>query len=239
MLFAFLPFALTVALDAPLAAEPPAAPSQRLVVVTPGWDADAGRALLLEGERVVYGPVSVRVGRSGLGWGLGEHRVAPRPGDPVKREGDGRAPAGRFRVGVRWDRADADGVYCVDDVDSAHYTRIVRLAPGAEPAWTSAEAMTDYRVAIVIAHNAAAERAGGSCIFLHEGVDPTAGCTAFVPPELDALLELLRPGAELVQLPLPAYRALAAPWRLPALARLGLMPDDGPTDDSPTEDPTR
>lgn len=242
MIFALVPLALAVGLDASLAGEPPSAPPQRIVVVTPSWGADAGRAVVLEGERVVFGPVSVRVGRAGLGWGLGEHGGAPEGPDvgPVKREGDGRAPAGRFRIGARWDRADADGVYCVDDVASPHYTRIVRLAPGDEPTWRSAEDMTYYRVAVVVEHNAAAAPAGGSCIFLHDGVDPTAGCTAFVEAELDALLALLRPGAELVQLPAPVYRELAGPWRLPDLARLGLdEPADAPPADSPTEDPAR
>src|SRR5262245_14268846 len=75
---------------------------QLVVVRTAGWNATEGtlsrfvRRGADDAWRRVAGPAPVVVGRSGLGWGRGLH--APQPGGPTKREGDGRAPAGVFRL---------------------------------------------------------------------------------------------------------------------------------------------
>ena len=42
--------------------------------------------------------MAVSLGRTGLAWGLGLHPADPGQG-PVKREGDGKAPAGVFALG--------------------------------------------------------------------------------------------------------------------------------------------
>lgn len=79
------------------------------------------------------------VGKGGLGWGdgavaIGGHATA----DPVKREGDGRSPAGIFGIGSAFGYAAerptgwalpylalTPATECVDDRDSKHYNRIV------------------------------------------------------------------------------------------------------------------
>jgi len=218
-----------VLLAGPLATERPELPEEQLLIVTtPSWDATHGVAVLLEGGEVVAGPTPIRVGRSGLAWGLGEHE-GELPAGPTKREGDGRAPAGIFAIGARWERDGAAGLACVDDPEAADYNRVVPEPRDGDPPWSSAEDMTDYRVAIWVAHNPESVPRGGSCIFLHDvrrGDDgetiPTAGCTAFEPDVLDALSARLRPGARLVQLPAPIYQEVARAWRLPSPARLGL-----------------
>jgi len=196
--------------------------AQTLVVTADGWDASAGRLTLVEGERVVFGPVTAHLGRGGLGWGIGLRRPPARAEGPMKREGDGRSPAGIFTIGERYDRADAADTYCVDDASSSHYNAIVTLEPGDEPTWSSAERMADYRVAVVVTHNPGRVPGRGSCIFLHESARPTAGCTALSRRDLDRLLTLLAPGARVVQLPESSYRALAGPWNLPSPALVGL-----------------
>ncbi|TNF32625.1 MAG: hypothetical protein EP329_09595 [Deltaproteobacteria bacterium] len=213
-----------VALASPSAARPP----QTLVVTADGWDVDRGRLTLIEGDRVIFGPVSVHLGRSGLAWGLGLHRPPARAEGPSKREGDGRSPAGVFTVGARYDRADSADAYCVDDPASDQYNAIVTLPPGARPSWSSAERMRDYRVAVVITHNAGRVAGRGSCIFLHESDRPTAGCTALAREDLDRLLTLLAPGARVVQLPAASYRALVGPWKLPPPTLVGLSSPDDP-----------
>ena len=106
--------ALAALLAAPAACQPPAShPSsdstmrmdgvrQMVLVTTDSWDAvDATlqryeRASAADAWAPVGGPVRAAVGRTGLAWGTGLH---PRTGaGPEKREGDGKAPAGVFRL---------------------------------------------------------------------------------------------------------------------------------------------
>ena len=42
--------------------------------------------------------ITVNIGRNGLAWGIGESGFTPKPSEPIKREGDGRAPAGIFPI---------------------------------------------------------------------------------------------------------------------------------------------
>ncbi len=193
---------------------------QTLVVTTPSWSATHGTAYLVRDGLVRLGPVPVRVGRSGLGWGIGQHDTKrdALPGEPTKREGDGRAPAGIFEATDVVTRPAADGLYCVDDATAPAYNTLVRWQRRDAPPWSSAEDMTDYRVAVVVNHNAARVPGGGSCIFLHDGTHATAGCTAFARPLMDALLaQLDGVRTRVVQLPIGAYHRLREPWGLPDL----------------------
>ena len=220
-----LALSLALSLLAASPGAPPATP-QTLVVTAPGWDADRGQATLVAGDRVLFGPVPVHLGSHGLAWGLGLRRHPGHVDGPEKREGDRRSPAGIFAIGARYDRQNTADVFCVDDTASQQYNAIVRLASGSKPTWNSAEHMRDYRVAVVVEHNAARIPGRGSCIFLHESDRSTAGCTALAPGDLDRLLARLAPGARLVQLPEAAYRELASPWNLPSPALVGLAPHD-------------
>lgn len=179
------------------------------------------------------------VGRTGLAW---DPAVADRdPAEPVKKEGDGRAPAGLFPLsrtmgfaplppaGVTLPyRQIEEGTHCVDDRTSPYYNRIVteRELPGkAEGLWRSSERMWEladlYRLLLVVDYNVREPRPGdGSCIFIHirrTTGQPTAGCTALTENDLNELVKWLRPaaGPALVQLPREAYQRLWREWRLP------------------------
>lgn len=180
----------------------PATTLQLVVVTTPSWSATTGtlqRYTRIEaGWRAEGDAIAVNVGRTGLGWGRGLHDAAvARRGEPQKREGDGRAPAGAFRLTGAFGYADslATGLpyhaaqpssVCVDDPASAFYNRVFDpAATGAVPDWTSRETMRRpdalYRIGAVVAHNgptadsswaglrdgAAPSPGAGSCIFLH------------------------------------------------------------------------
>jgi L,D-peptidoglycan transpeptidase YkuD (ErfK/YbiS/YcfS/YnhG family) len=216
---------------------------QLLVVTTQGWDAtDAQLALHERAEpgapwQLRLGPLPAVVGRAGLAWGIGLH-PDPALGALRKREGDGKAPAGVFRLGETFGAAPLESapsshmpyiqatptLQCVDDPASPLYNRLADIA--ATPrTWASAETMARadglYRHGAVVLHNAAPPEPGcGSCIFLHiwEGAAiPTSGCTAMAATDLTALLNLLdeKLNPLLVQLPMVEYGEWREEWGLP------------------------
>jgi D-alanyl-D-alanine dipeptidase len=223
--------------------------TQVLVVTTPDWNAVEGilQAYERPGARkrwkAVGAPIPVVVGKNGLGWGAGVAADARRRGadDPVKKEGDGRSPAGIFRLGTAFGYAAQEppewkmpyvrltpSVECVDDARSKFYNRVVDRA-AVTPDWSSSEQMLrpdgQYRWGMVVDHNAdPVTEEAGSCIFLHIWLGPgvgTTGCTAMAQEELEGVLSRLDPARRplLVQLPRPQYKKLRRHWKLPTLPR--------------------
>ena len=203
---------------------------QLVLVTTPDWKADHGMLRLYQRAtaRDAWTPAGeaapVMVGRNGLGWGRGLV-PAPKDGGPVKAEGDGRAPAGLFRVGPAFAydpaelaptprmpvrTADTD-LLCVDDTKSTHYNSWVNLSETPVHDWDSCENMrrTDerYRFGLWVDHNTdPAEPGAGSCIFLHVWLTPetnTSGCTAMDQGVIRGLIGRLDPAARPVLLQVP------------------------------------
>ena len=225
------------------------APRQAVVVKTDNWTDHQGNLHFYERSspkddiwRPAGEAIPVVVGRNGLGWGVGVHSAADmdthREAGPEKREGDGRAPAGIFRLSSAFGYA-PPGKYpwirltyheatpalrCVDDAQSRHYNRIVDTSL-IKPDWKSDEEMrrgdAQYRLGIVVDHNANPVIPGrGSCIFIHiwKGSDTgTAGCTAMSQENMERLLRWLDPSASpiLIQLPAATYEQLRPLWGLP------------------------
>jgi hypothetical protein len=221
--------------------------TELLVVTTADWNAVDGKLQRYErthpGEKwhPVGEAITVVVGKNGLGWGSG---VVPmdainvqESGDPIKKEGDGKAPAGIFALSSAFGYAGAEqsgwrmpyisltpSVECVDDPASKFYNRVVdRNSVG--PDWNSSEHMRRpdelYRWGVVVDHNANPTRAGaGSCIFLHiwRGAGQgTVGCTAMPREQLETLLAWLDPARKplLVQMSESRYQILKTKWKLP------------------------
>jgi L,D-peptidoglycan transpeptidase YkuD (ErfK/YbiS/YcfS/YnhG family) len=247
--------ALGALLAAPSACQPGTTPApdtpalrmddvrQMVVVTTAGWD--AVDAVLQRYERASAGdawtavgqPIPAAVGRTGLAWGTGLHPAVER--EPEKREGDGKAPAGVFRLSsafgyappaeagwIRMPYVQSDAsVECVDDSRSRFYNRRVDRDTIPRPDWTSHEEMRRpdelYRWGVWVDHNSDPPRPlGGSCIFLHVWGGPgvaTSGCTAMAESDLREVLAWLDPRARpvLVQLPASAYAGLRGAWALP------------------------
>jgi L,D-peptidoglycan transpeptidase YkuD (ErfK/YbiS/YcfS/YnhG family) len=234
---------------------PPARSTQVIVVTTSDWNAVEGqlrryeRATADEKWRPVGDPISIVVGKNGLGWGVGvivtDDAQVRSTGDPVKREGDGKSPAGVFALGTAFGYAAEPlqglkmpylnltaSIECVDDPGSTHYNRIMDRSVIA-PDWNSSEHMRDagesYRWGVVIDHNSTVtgdanlpKPGGGSCVFLHiwhSHDQGTAGCTAMPQTQLETLLTWLDPARHplLVQLPEPTYERLIDRWKLPKL----------------------
>jgi L,D-peptidoglycan transpeptidase YkuD (ErfK/YbiS/YcfS/YnhG family) len=230
--------------------------TQLIVVTTSDWHAVEGklqkfeRATARDKWHPVGEPFAVVVGEKGLAWGLGlnstEERGIRDASDPMKREGDGTAPAGIFALGMAFGDAPqplsgqklsyqplTSSIECVDDASSEHYNRIVDRST-VTPDWNSSEHMLNvgelYRWGIVVGHNGAAadstspKPGGGSCVFLHiwrSSTQGTAGCTAMPQREIETLLTWLDPkrNPRLVQLPGSEYQRLITRWNLPPLSR--------------------
>ena len=215
---------------------------QLLLVVAEDWN--YSEASLQRFERATFdsdwtpigGPVPVSLGRKGLGWGRGLHGLALGAG-PVKREGDGRAPADVFALGPGFAREPADvgvsrvpllradkSLVCVDDGASPLYNQFAQTS-GGPVAWTSAEDMDradgQYKLGMFVRHNVDPPvPGGGSCIFLHIWLSPgaaTSGCTAMDEANLLALLRWLDAAKSpvLAQLPRTDYQRLRTALRLP------------------------
>jgi zinc D-Ala-D-Ala dipeptidase len=211
--------------------------SQQLIVVTSkNWDAIQGSAQRYERDgstlRKAGGAFAVVVGTHGMAWGKGSFESGA---GPVKREGDGKAPAGVFTLGTAFGFDPAPptklpylaltpSTECVDDSQSTRYNELVEGTAIAKD-WNSSEHMRSedvlYRKGIFIQHNTPATSGAGSCIFFHiwrSPTSPTAGCTAMDTADITRLLGWLDPRQLplLVQMPEAQYEQVRSAWGLPA-----------------------
>jgi len=219
--------------------------TELIVVTTSGWNSSQAtlrrysRSNIRSPWKEIGEPIAVVVGKTGLAWGKGAISVDAQVGkadDPVKKEGDGRAPAGVFYLTKIFGYTAqplpgwkmpyqylSSSVECVDDVKSKFYNRIVDRS-SVTPDWDSSEHMLRqddlYRWGVLVDHNPAPEPGAGSCIFMHiwRGPgQPTVGCTAMPQADLESLIAWLDPARTpmLVQLPIDEYKKLREGWRWP------------------------
>ena len=222
--------------------------TQAVIGMADDWNASHVTLSLVEknaaGQWVrTLGPFPGRLGRAGLVWGLGLH-ANPR-GAALKKEGDGRSPAGIYAIGGLWTttstpvkhhpripevRVGPRDLWVSDPSTPKLYNRYVRLDHPATTPWELKEQMrqTDYAhsIKLLICHNTEETpgrpvAGGGSSIFFHiwrrEGAAPTAGCTAMQEQNLRALIARLNPACRPVYILLPRseYARLRAAWMLP------------------------
>jgi zinc D-Ala-D-Ala dipeptidase len=214
----------------------PSTSKQLIIAVIDDWSSTHARVSLWQrkGTWQKLDEWPATIGRRGAAWGIGLH---PAREAPIKKEGDGKSPAGVFTLrkvygyaadappSWRMPYESAVDLECINDPSSDHYTQIVdrKQVPSD---WQSAELMRRddklYTWVVDIAHNPEAKRSAGSCIFLHVWGGPesaTDGCTAMEKKKLEAMLDKLDPGYQplFVLLPQSEYRAVADAWGLPAL----------------------
>ena len=171
--------ALVVTLQVAVASVPTNC-SQAVIGIAEGWNSSHVTLSVVEknasGQWVrVLGPFKGRLGRNGLVWGLGIHANPGRA--TVKREGDGRSPAGVFAIGGLWVtnknyvkhhrsipyvKVGPNDLWVSDVNYPKLYNRHIRLDHPARTEWELREQMrqTDYAhsIKLLICHNTA-ERA--------------------------------------------------------------------------------
>jgi len=217
---------------------------QLVVVINDNWQADHG--LLYRFEKIagqwqqVSSKIQVSLGRTGLAWGIGLH---DKQQGQVKKEGDGKAPAGIFALGdafgylsklntgLTYNQMSGND-FCIDVNGSPYYNQIVsKLNVGEQGIKGSSEPMRrdihlngddKYKKAAVINHNSQNISAAGSCIFMHIWQDvktATAGCTAMSETNITELLAWLDATKQplYVALPKSEYLAKRSVWALPPL----------------------
>ena len=221
--------------------------TQLIVGTAPTWDSMRGNLQFFERQngddwRRVAGPFSVLFGKNGVAWGNG----LAGTGEPglQKKERDGRAPAGIFRIGkiYTYDAqlpAGADYPFhqvttadaWIDDMNSPDYNRLVTIEdPAHPPRWFEKEKMRHndfaYRWLVEIRHNSDPPVPGlGSAIFFHirRGVNrPTTGCTTMAEGDLVKLIRWLRAPSHpcYALLPTIEYKKKWKSWNLPPPAGL-------------------
>ena len=168
---------------------------------TPRW------RQLGEGQQAV-------IGRAGMAWGH-TFRHHAKPGEPIKREGDKRTPAGFFRLGASFGFAPSsrrghvvlreNATICVDDVRSKAYNTIQpRSAIGPGVRGENMRTISIYRHGIFVDYPSNRKAKAGSCIFLHlmtKSGRGTLGCLAMPEMTLLGIQNFAEPGAVLGVIP--------------------------------------
>ncbi len=179
---------------------------QVVLVVAEDFNATKGTLSCMEDGKVICHDISVNLGRNGLAWGIGILKIAHDPKEPVKKEGDGKAPAGVFALtevfgyGAKskdlkmpYVQADKD-LICVDDRVSPNYNKLVYGDVSAKSFEQMRRDDNLYSLGVVVGHNPRNLRGRGSCIFLHierfSGA-PTAGCTSMSYEDLQHIVRWL------------------------------------------------
>ena len=215
---------------------------QLLVATAPDWNSMQGELRMFERERggkwrPQGGAIPVLFGKNGLAWGTG--LAGQKESGLRKKERDGRAPAGVFRIGkiYTYDAALPGGAKFpfrqvttadawIDDPAHPDYNRHVVIPdPENPPPWFDKQKMRHhdfaYRWLIEVRHNSDPPVAGdGSAIFFHirrGATRPTAGCTTMAEEDLVRVIRWLKADRRpcYALLPINEYNARWQAWNLP------------------------
>lgn len=216
--------------------------NQIVVVINSDWDCANAQLRYFERKnnssnwKTAGKNIPAVLGRSGFGVGDENFNLD----GPKKKEGDGRSPAGVFKLlsafgfeaeeKISWIKLPyfqiTSNIECVDDIESPNYNMIVDRSKEDAINWKSSEKMTkinQYKFGIFVDYNTKPVKAGnGSCIFVHIWGGPnssTSGCTALSENNLKDLLKWLDPEKKpvLVQFPIKAYKKLKDKLNLPEI----------------------
>jgi len=164
---------------------------QLLLVIAPTWNDPVASLQRYQRDKnnqwtKVGEPIPVFVGKKGMAWGT---PFQPNSNDPIKHEGDGKAPAGVFNIGDEFGFGPqknkhmaylqlTDTSFCADDINSTHYNQVIDIST-VRPDWgpNTGELMGPhhqplYEKGALVQYNSTGivdKKLGGrgSCIFIH------------------------------------------------------------------------
>jgi L,D-peptidoglycan transpeptidase YkuD (ErfK/YbiS/YcfS/YnhG family) len=178
---------------------------QIILVVSDDFNKSVAKMECYDGSKQLFKPIVVKIGKNGLGWGLGEIKLTQKSSEVLKQEGDNKAPIGIFKLTALFGyspKSDFNMPYlyasekliCVDDSDSMFYNQII-MAHGNEKSFEFMKRKDNqYRLGIVVGHNKNAIAGRGSCIFMHiqRGFNKgTAGCTSMKEEDIKKIAKWL------------------------------------------------
>ena len=182
-----------------------------------------------------------RIGKNGSAWGLGISPI-PKNHSSMKKEGDGRSPAGVFNIGDAWGYPGSIKKLSqltyhqithkdlwVEDVNSRHYNRHIKLQHTPKTTWEKKQQMRQNDAAHALklfVHHNSPEKGSilpgyGSAIFFHiwraNGAKPTSGCTTMTETRLKHMISLINPDKDpvFILLPRKEYMERRIKWQLP------------------------
>jgi L,D-peptidoglycan transpeptidase YkuD (ErfK/YbiS/YcfS/YnhG family) len=196
----------------------PLASARRLVLVT-APDMNTPNATIERFERAADGWRSVApaqpalIGRNGMAWSHA-FRAFGKPNEPIKVDGDKRAPAGFYRIGASFGFAPSprpnylhvrEGTVCVDEPASPAYNTIsTRAKVGASVHAENMWRVPAYRHGLLVDYPTDRKNRAGSCIFIHirmPDAKHTQGCVAVPEAQVRELQEFTEQGAVLAIIP--------------------------------------
>ncbi len=209
---------------------------QIILVVASDFDSQEAKLEFYDGDKRVYS-TNVNIGKNGLGWGIGEVLLAQKPEDPIKREGDKKAPAGIFKLTHIFGYQSSSNyklpylyasknLICVDDISSNFYNQIAIVDKLPKSYESMRREDHQYELGVVVAHNEINKKSAGSCIFLHiykERGAPTAGCTAMSRDDLKTITKLLDRAKNPILIQIPKSSAKEIVRRYPQLRESNLL----------------
>jgi len=206
---------------------------QILLVVSDDFNSSKAKLECFEDGKKVFDTISVNLGKKGLAWGIGMHQFSQDKNEPIKMEGDKKAPAGIFKLTSSFGYNatthlklpylfTSKELICVDDSKSNFYNQII-TAHGDEKSFEFMKRKDhQYKLGIVVEHNKMAKEQRGSCIFLHVEKSPgagTAGCTSMQYKDLEKILNWLDKTKNPILIQIPRSRTKEILWLYPELER--------------------
>jgi len=198
--------------------------SQQIILVIADDFNSSHASLKFFEDDIILLEANVNLGKNGLGWGIGEVLLTQEQGQPLKFEGDKKAPAGVFKLTNIFGYSYASNyklpylyaskkLICVDDSNSNFYNHIIE-ANGNEKSFEFMRRDDyQYKYGVTVAHNKRGKFKRGSCIFLHIQKDinaSTAGCTSMKESTLKKIISLLDIKKEplLIQIPQSSFKEI-------------------------------
>jgi L,D-peptidoglycan transpeptidase YkuD (ErfK/YbiS/YcfS/YnhG family) len=189
---------------------------QTILVVAQDFNSSHAKLEFYEDSTLLLS-TNVNLGTNGLAWGIGIKSFKHKSNEPLKYEGDRRAPVGVFSLNnIFGYKQNANfklpylyaskNLICVDESSSPFYNQIIESKKKPKSFEYMRREDNQYKYGITVDHNPNAIAQRGSCIFMHieksQGAT-TAGCTSMKESDLKKIIQLLdkKKNPILIQIP--------------------------------------